>query len=129
MVEKKVNIGNEDGRITISEEVIAAIARIAAGKVDGIAHSSGSASGGLKSFFGGEDLSPTIKTELTEDGVHIELRIAVEYGYPVHEVAQGVQGNVQQDIEKLAGVTVTGVDVFVKKVVPPQTLESGIEEE
>jgi uncharacterized alkaline shock family protein YloU len=53
----------------------------------------------------------------------------VEYGYPVHEVAQGIQGNVQQDIEKLAGVTVTGVDVFVKKVVPPQTLESGTEEE
>ncbi|MEA1870941.1 MAG: Asp23/Gls24 family envelope stress response protein [Candidatus Bipolaricaulota bacterium] len=129
MVEKKVNIGDEDGRISISEEVIAAIARIAAGKVDGIAHPSSSASGGLKSFFGGEDLSPAIKTELTEDGVHIELRIAVEYGYPVHEVAQGIQGNVQQDIEKLAGVTVTGVDVFVKKVVPPQTLESGIEEE
>jgi uncharacterized alkaline shock family protein YloU len=129
MVDKKVNIGDEDGRITISEEVIAAIARIAAGKVDGIAHSSGSVSGGLKRVFGGEDLSPTIKTELTADGVHIELRIAVEYGYPVHEVAQGIQGNVQQDIEKLAGVTVTGVDVFVKKVVPPQTLESDIEEE
>ena len=129
MVDKKVNIGDEDGRITISEEVIAAIARIAAGKVDGIAHQSSSVSGGLKRVFGGEDLSPTIKTELTEDGVHIELRIAVEYGYPVHEVAQGIQGNVQQDIEKLAGVTVTGVDVFVKKVVPPQTLESGIEEE
>ena len=129
MVEKKVNIGDEDGRITISEEVIAAIARIAAGKVDGIAHQLGSVSGGLKRVFGGEDLSPTIKTELTEDGVHIELRIAVEYGYPVHEVAQGIQGNVQQDIEKLAGVTVTGVDVFVKKVVPPQTLASGIEEE
>jgi uncharacterized alkaline shock family protein YloU len=129
MVEKKVNIGDEDGRITISEEVIAAIARIAAGKVDGIAHQLGSVSSGLKRVFGGEDLSPTIKTELTEDGVHIELRIAVEYGYPVHEVAQGIQGNVQQDIEKLAGVTVTGVDVFVKKVVPPQTLASGIEEE
>jgi len=45
----------------------------------------------------------------------------VEYGYPVHEVAQGVQQNVQRDIEQLAGVEVAHVDVFVKKVVPPHT--------
>jgi len=123
MAEKKVEIVDEDGRITIAEEVIGAIARIAAEKVDGIAHSEGS-SGGLKSIFGGEDLAPNIKTELVEDTVRIELRIAVEYGYPVHEVAQGVQRNVQQDIERLAGVTVSGIDVYVKKVVPPHTHES-----
>jgi uncharacterized alkaline shock family protein YloU len=35
-----------------------------------------------------------------------------------------VQRNVEQDIERLAGVTVTGIDVYVKKVVPPHTHES-----
>jgi len=129
MAERRVEIVDEDGRITISEEVIAAIARIAAEKVDGIARSSKGVTGGIKSFFGGEDLSPTIKTELADDGVRVELRIAVEYGYPVHEVAQGIQRNVQQDIEKLAGVTVTRIDVYVKKVVPPQTIEGDIAEE
>ncbi|MCK4600485.1 Asp23/Gls24 family envelope stress response protein [Candidatus Bipolaricaulota bacterium] len=124
MAERKVEIVDEDGRITISEDVIAAIARIAAEKVDGIARPSAGVSGGLKSIFGGEDLSPNIKTELTEGGVRVEMKIAVEYGYPVHEVAQGIQGNVQKDIEELAGVTVTGVDVYVKKVVSPHTLVS-----
>lgn len=128
MAERKVEIVDEDGRITITEEVIGAIARIAAGKVDGIALSTASA-GGIKSFFGGEDLSPTIKTDLVDGGVHVELRITVEYGYPVHEVARGIQSNVQNDIEKLAGVSVTGVDVFVRKVVPPHTPSAGIEEE
>lgn len=128
MAERKVEIVDEDGKITISEDVIAAIARIAAGKVDGIALSTGG-SGGIKSFFGGEDLSPTIKTELVEGGVHVELRITVEYGYPVHEVARGIQSNVQTDIEKLSGVTVTGVDVFVRKVVPPHTPDESIDEE
>ena len=123
MVEKKVDIVDQDGRITISEDVIASIARIAAERVDGIARQSGGVTGGLKSFFGGEDLAPNIKTDLGEEGVHVELRIAVEYGYPVHEVAQGIQANVQKDIEELAGVTVTGVDVYVKKVVPPSTSE------
>ena len=124
MVDKKVEITDEDGKITISEDVVSSIARIAAEKVDGIARPAGGMSGGLKSIFGGEDLSPNIKTELSETGVHVEMKIAVEYGYPVHEVAQGIQGNVEKDIEELAGVKVTGVDIYVKKVVSPHTLES-----
>jgi uncharacterized alkaline shock family protein YloU len=121
MADKRVELIDEDGRISIAEDVIASIARIAAEKVDGIAHSSGSGSGGLMSIFSGEDVAPNIKTDLSNETVRVELRISVEYGYPVHEVAQGVQQNVQRDIEQLAGVTVANVDVFVKKVVPPHT--------
>jgi uncharacterized alkaline shock family protein YloU len=121
MADKRVEIIDEDGRISIAEDVIASIARIAAGKVDGIAHSAGTGSSGLMSIFSGEDIAPNIKTDLSNDTVRVELRISVEYGYPVHEVAQGVQQNVQRDIEQLAGVTVANVDVFVKKVVPPHT--------
>ena len=121
MADKRIELIDEDGRISIAEDVIASIARIAAEKVDGIAHSSGTGSGGLMSIFGGEDIAPNIKTELSNEEVRVELRISVEYGYPVHEVAQGVQQNVQRDIEQLAGVKVSSVDVFVKKVVPPHT--------
>lgn len=121
MADKRVELIDEDGRISIAEDVIASIARIAADKVDGIAHSSGSSGSGLMSIFSGEDVAPNIKTELSNEAVRLELRISVEYGYPVHEVAQGVQQNVQRDIELLAGVTVSHVDVFVKKVVPPHT--------
>ena len=121
MADKRVELIDEDGRISIAEDVIASIARIAAEKVDGIAHSSGGGGGGLMSIFSGEDVAPNIKTELSNEEVRVELRISVEYGYPVHEVAQGVQQNVQHDIEQLAGVTVANVDVFVKKVVPPHT--------
>jgi len=120
MAEKSVKITDEDGQITISEEVVTSIARIAAEKVDGIARSSKTV-GGLKSFFGGEDTASTIKSEFSDNGVHIELTIAVEYGYPVHEVAQGVQNNVQKDIEEMAGIDVLGVDIYVKKVIPVVT--------
>lgn len=125
MAERRVEIIDEDGRITIAEDVIASIARIAAEKVDGIAHSDGAGGGGLQRIFGGEDLAPNIKAELAEGAVQLELRIAVEYGYPVHEVASAVQQNVQSDVERLAGVSVTSVNVNVKKVVPPHTHESG----
>jgi len=124
MAERRVEIVDEDGRITITEDVIASIARIAAERVDGIAHAS-SSPGGLQRIFGGEDLAPNIKAELADGAVLLELRIAVEYGYPVHEVASAVQQNVQNDVERLAGVTVSSVNVNVKKVVPPHTHESG----
>jgi len=120
MAERKVEIIDADGRITISEEVVAEIARVAAMRVDGIARPKGGMPGGLKGFFGGEDISPDIKTELNEDGAHVELKIAVEYGFPVHEVAQGIQENVENDIKQMAGVEVTGVDIYVKKVVPSE---------
>ena len=128
MADKRVEIVDEDGRITIAEDVIASIARIAAEKVDGIAQSSGGVGGGLRSIFGGEDIAPTIKIDIGEEGVHVEMRISVEYGYPVHEVAQGIQASVQKDIEELAGISVTGIDVYVKKVVRPHTHPSDEEE-
>ena len=83
------------------------------------------AAGGLKGIFGGEDAATSVKIELANEQARIELRIAVEYGYPVHSVARGVQENVEVDIEKLAGVAVSSVDVYVKRVVPPQTHDSG----
>jgi uncharacterized alkaline shock family protein YloU len=124
MAEKRIEITDENGRITMAEEVITAIARIAAERVAGIARSSGGA-GGLKGIFGGEDIAPAVKIELANDQARIELRISVEYGYAVHAVARGVQENVEVDVERLAGVAVSSVDVYVKKVVPPQTHDSG----
>lgn len=128
MAEKRVDIVDEDGRVSVSDEVITSIAQIAADKVDGMARSAGGAGGGLKSIFGGEDVAPSIKTDLSDDGVRIEMRISVEYGYPVHEVAQGIQASVQKDIEELAGVTVAGIDVYVRKVLRPDTHASEEEE-
>jgi uncharacterized alkaline shock family protein YloU len=124
MAEKRIEVTDENGRITIAEEVVSSIARIAAERVTGIARSSGT-SGGLKGIFGGEDPAPAVKLELANDQARIELRIAVEYGYPVHSVARGVQENVEVDVEKLAGVAVSSVDVYVKKIVPPQTHDTG----
>jgi uncharacterized alkaline shock family protein YloU len=124
MAEKRIEIADDSGRITIAEEVISSIARIAAERVTGIARSSG-ASGGLKGIFSGEDPAPTVKLEMANDQARIELRIAVEYGYPVHSVARAVQESVEVDIEKLAGVAVSSVDVYVKKVVPPQRHDTG----
>jgi len=72
MADKRVELIDEDGRISIAEDVISSIARIAAEKVDGIAHSSSGGGGGLMSIFGGEDVAPNIRTELSDEDVRVE---------------------------------------------------------
>jgi uncharacterized alkaline shock family protein YloU len=125
MADRKIEIQDEEGRITISDDVIAAIARFATEKVPGAARPVRTSGLGIMGLFGGEDLSPNIKTELDEKGVHLELRIVVEYGYPVHEVARGVQAAVRADMAEIAAIPVTGVDVLVRKVIPPQMPRRG----
>lgn len=55
---------------------------------------------------------------MDDNDVRIRITIMTEYGHPVHQVAQGVQENVKADIERLTGAPVSGIDVYVTKVVP-----------
>ncbi|HBR10126.1 Asp23/Gls24 family envelope stress response protein [Candidatus Bipolaricaulota bacterium] len=118
MGEKKIEINDVDGQITISDDVLTAIAKTATEQVDGIVLTHKRGTGGIMGLFGGEDPSPTIRIEMDDNDVRIRITIMTEYGHPVHQVAQGVQENVKADIERLTGVPVNGIDVYVTKVVP-----------
>lgn len=102
------------GAIRVHHDVIVEIAERALEKVEGARALRGGP--GLRGFFGSEEPPRVVPAE---GGVNVEIGIAVAYGYPVHEVAQGVQQAVREDLSKLGGVNVRRVDVFVKKVLPP----------
>lgn len=116
MAEQKLVLERPLGRVTVNPAVLEAIAARAVEKVEGVRplHRGG----GLKNIFAGAEEGLLIT--LGDESVNVELRIAVVLGYPVHEVAQGVQQAVREDLEGLAGVKVDRVDVFVKQVIPPQ---------
>jgi uncharacterized alkaline shock family protein YloU len=128
MAEQKLVLERPLGQITVNLSVLQEIAAKAVDKVEGVRPLRGG--GGFMNIFSGpeEGLLITLEDEL----VNVELKIAVILGYPVHEVAQGVQQAVREDLEGLAGVKVGRVDVFVKQVIPPQeelVLEEESEEE
>jgi len=114
MAEQPLELGTPYGKVTIHHEVISDIAAKALEKVEGARPLKASA--GIMGFFGAEE-GPRIV--MAEDAVNVEIGIAVDYGYPVHEVAQGVQQAVRDDLERLGGVRVRRVDVYVRKVLPP----------
>lgn len=103
------------GTIKYANEVIAIIAGVAAGEVDGIAGMC--TSGGISDKFGrNRNITRGVKIELAGEEASVELYIIVEYGSPIQKVASEVQENVRKAIETMTGLHVLNVDVHVQGV-------------
>lgn len=98
------------GEIEISKDVITTIAAVAALEVEGLVEQSSKS--GISSVFN-RGSSKTVETDLEDGRVKINVNIAVQYGYPVHETAQQVQDNVQKQVEEMTGLEVSEVNVDV----------------
>lgn len=103
------------GTITYENEVIATIAGVAAGEVEGIAGMC--LSGGFGEILGrNRNITKGVKIEIASQEATVDLYVSVEYGYPIQRVASDVQENVRKALESLTGLRVTRVDVHVQGV-------------
>ncbi len=111
----------EQGRTTISDTVVEKVAGVAARQVPGV-HRLGSgtarAIGSIRERIPGQkiSLSQGVAVEVGEKQAAIDLDLVVEYGYPVHEVAEDVRQNVITGIQDLVGLQVTEVNISVGDV-------------
>lgn len=103
----------QGGKISIAEEVIASIASIAASEVEGLADVKQGAIADIVGIFGGRQKGVEVRLD-ENSNVHVDLKVTVAYGHPIHEVAQCIQQKVSQDIQSMTGLSVEGVDVYVK---------------
>lgn len=104
----------EEGRISISRDVIATIAGLAAVEVNGVAPPKGGA------LPRGEAVRRLVDVDLSEGHVKLTLRVGVLYGHPVQEVSQGLQSRVKAEVEKMTALPVDEVNVEVVRVVFPE---------
>lgn len=113
------------GRTSIADGVVAKIAGMAAREVDGI-HALG---GGLARTMGavrervpGGRASVTrgVKVEVGERQSAVDLELVVEYGVPIRDVAGDVRGNVIEAVERMTGLEVVEVNIFVNDVHLPE---------
>ena len=110
-------IKNEFGNITLSEEVIATIAGVAATECYGIVGmASTKFKDGIAELLGQENLSKGVVVKLDQDQVDITLYIVVGYGTKISEVARNVVEKVKYSVESSTGLTVTGVHIKVQGV-------------
>jgi len=106
---------NPDGTVSFATDVIATIAGLAATEVEGVASMSSPAAG-LADMFARKstrNLTKGVRIDLEGSNVNVDITIVVEYGFPVPDVARGIQENVKKGIETMTGLNVNSVDIHV----------------
>lgn len=109
--------------VKIADDVVAVIASLAAGEVEGVASMGGSAVGGFVERLGIKNASKGIRVELSENECALALNINVVYGYKIQEVSEKIQENVKNAVESMTGLFVREVSIFVQGITFPQTEE------
>ena len=112
-----INIkSDESGEIKVADEVVAIIAGLAAGEVEGVYRLTGSISNELASKFGKKNPAKGVKVELLPGKVKVDIAIEVLYEYSIPSVSAQVQDKVKQAIETMTGLSVEQVNIRIAGV-------------
>lgn len=102
----------ESGAIKISEEVVQTIAAMAVSEVKGVSLSA-SLTDGIVEKFVKKNYNKSVRIDMADKEVSIELHIMVDYGVKIQATAAELQDAVKRSIETMTDLTVTAVDVYV----------------
>ncbi|MET0785796.1 MAG: Asp23/Gls24 family envelope stress response protein [Paenisporosarcina sp.] len=120
--------GKEElGKIEVAPEVLEVIAGIATTDVEGVAGTRGSFASGVVERLGKKVHGKGIKTELTDQGLFIEIYCVVQYGASIPTVAKEVQNQVRQAIFNMTSLETKEVNVHITGVQFEHQKEQGIE--
>ncbi len=108
----------ELGDIKINHDVVAAIVRLAAQQVPGVAAVGGGIADEITDLLSKSEASKRgVKiVEDTDDAYAIEVRIIITYGHEIARTAYDVQVSVRKQITGMTGKNVHRVDVIVEGV-------------
>lgn len=117
-MEDEKNAYNEEeiGNINIAHDVVSIISSTATSEVDGVYGMSIGISEGIAEIIGKRPPSKGVKVEIDDDNVIIDLKIVVDYGCRIPEVAWNVQEKVKQAVETMTGLNVVKVNIHVQGV-------------
>ncbi|GGF11376.1 hypothetical protein GCM10010954_07490 [Halobacillus andaensis] len=113
-----IDLHNNYGHITISNDVISTIAGGAAVECYGIVGmaSKNQLRDGLAEMLRRENFSKGVVVRQAEDHVHIDMYIIVSYGTKISEVAHNVQSQVKYALNKNVGLSVNSVNIYIQGV-------------
>ena len=115
--EKNLNTNiDKDGNISISTDVIATIAAVAAKSIEGVSEMATSLTGGFAELLGKKNPSKGVKVAINGKDVKIDMFVVVEYGVKIPDVAWEIQGKTKNEVEAMTGLNVTAVNVNIEGV-------------
>lgn len=104
------------GKLKIDDNVVQKITGLAAVQTDGVLSMSGGPMEGLKEALGRKSLRKGISTEVGEKQAAIDLNIIIEYDKNIPEVYRNVTNNVTAAIEKMTGLEVVELNLYVDDI-------------
>ena len=113
----------ERGKTAIADSVVAKIAGISCREISGV-HDMGS--GGARTIgIIRERLPGSTSTSAASQGVAVEvgerqaavdLDVVIDYGVPIVDVSESIRTNVTKNVERMTGLEVTEVNIYVDDV-------------
>ena len=101
----------ERGRIAISSEAITQIVGSAAAESYGVVALAGR--GRLSRLFPW-GIKKGVDVDLRGEGLVVELRVVVEHGLKLAEVAETVRSRVQYELERMVGLPIASLEVHIE---------------
>lgn len=108
------------GEVKIADEVVAAIAGLAAMEVDGVASMAGSAKKDIAGRLGMKSVAKGVKVDVLEGIVTAKLALNLKYGYNIKTTTEKVQEKVKAAIENMTGLEVADVNIRITGVEMPE---------
>ncbi len=104
------------GKIRIHKKVIASIAAIASGEIEGVKRIGGDFKSGLLELIGKKSLL-AVKVEIDKnEEVKVEIPIIIKYEFNIPDVANKVQANVRLALEKMTNLYIKDINVNVQGI-------------
>ena len=103
----------ERGRIAIAPAAVAQIVGAAAAESYGVVALAGS---GRLSKLVPWGIKKGVDVGLRDDGLVVELRVVVEHGVRLAEVAETVRSRVQYELERMVGLPIASLEVHIDGV-------------
>ncbi|MCM8749674.1 Asp23/Gls24 family envelope stress response protein [Thermomicrobiaceae bacterium CFH 74404] len=118
---RATDLVTEHGRTTIADDVVAKIAAIAAREVPGVHELVSQGVGGTLSGLtqrvaggGGDNIGTQgVSVEVGQREAAVDLRMIVDYGVSIPQVADAVRRNIRNRVNSMTGLTVREVNIDV----------------
>ena len=104
------------GMVQIANDVVAAIAGIAASEVEGVYSMSGIISNEIADRLKVKNPAKGVSVEVLDTNVSISLALILEYGYSIPAVTAVVQDKVKVSVENMTGLSVIDVNIKITGV-------------
>lgn len=109
--------GNEaEGKVKISEDVIATVASVAAENVDGVVKVGSNFKSQVTDILNTKNFNRGVKVNIGERETIVDVYITIEYGIKIVEVSERVQEEVKEAIKNMTDFDVVEVNVHISGI-------------